>query len=881
MTGTGGAIGVDWRSGRVDTGVVPLLERDSQLASLRQYAAEARDRSGRLVLVSGEAGVGKSSLVEVLQEELADARWVWGACDGLFTPRPLAPLRDVARAVGGELLEAVRAGLPRDEVFDAALRWLEDAQDLVVLVVEDVQWADDATLDLLRFLGRRLRDLPVLLVVTFRDDALAPADTLRVALGELTGQRWTRRIDLPPLSPAGVRRLAEGTAYRPEELHRLTGGNPFFLVEVLGARSDEIPASARDAVLSRAARLDELARRALEIASLDGYRVEPTLVGAAAGVDAGTLDELVSAGLLTADGEDLRFRHELSRRAVESAVPPHRRVAGHRALLDALLARACDDDDARLAYHAEGAGDAVLVARFATRAARQAGALGAYRESAAQYERALRFPPDDSRAMAELFDEYADQLALVDRWPQAAEARQRAIELWQSLGDARREGYDHRKLSSVMWRLCRGPESVAAGERAVELLEPLGDDPELARMYSAHAFQLWPSDPDAASAMLDRAQQMAEAVGQQDVLSDVLNNVAAGAFIRREDWVPPMHEALRIALEAGAEGQAGRAYANAYTFYIAQYRFAEGERFYRDGVAYCDDRDIPTFGTCLRGHRAVALLDTARWDEAVVLADRVLATEASPVNLLTSQVTLGLIRARRGVPGAFEVLDAAVAAADGVDEAEWIAAIRLARAEAHWLAGDDDAAADDLAAVRAAVTFMEYAEDAQLSVWEQRLLGAASPVSPAPEPWATWLAGDHTAAAAGWDRRGCGYHAAMALHDSDCDDDLRAAITRFEALGADAAVRRTRQRMKELGHRAPAGARATTRQHPLGLTKREDEVLALLCEGLTNEEIAGRLVVSTRTVDHHVSAVLTKLGVGSRGAAAAQARSLGLVAAAT
>ena len=226
---------MDAHSGRVDTGTVSLLERESQLASLRQYAAEARGRAGRLVLVSGEAGVGKSSLVEVFEEELTDASWVWGACDGLFTPRPLAPLRDVARAVGGDLLEAVRAGLPRDEVFDAALRWLEDARELVVLVVEDVQWADDATLDLLRFLGRRLRDLPVLLVVTFRDDALAPADTLRVALGELTGQRWTRRIDLPPLSAAGVRRLAEGTAYLPEELHRLTGGNPFFLVEVLGA----------------------------------------------------------------------------------------------------------------------------------------------------------------------------------------------------------------------------------------------------------------------------------------------------------------------------------------------------------------------------------------------------------------------------------------------------------------------------------------------------------------------------------------------------------------------------------------------------------------------------------------------------------------------
>jgi predicted ATPase len=450
-----------------DNRPVPLLERDSQLASFLQYAVEARGRDGRLVLVSGEAGVGKSSLVEAVQEHVADATWVWGACDGLFTPRPLAPLHDIAREVGGELLETVRDGTPRDEVFDAVLRWLRAPTGLLAVVVEDVQWADDATLDLLRFLARRLRDLPVLLVVTFRDDALAPSDTLRVVLGELAGQRSSRRIDLPPLTAAGVRRLAAGTPYLPEELYRLTGGNPFFLVEVLGmagsgSEAGEVPASARDAVLSRTARLDDTARRTLEIASLDGSRVDSELVLAAADTSLDALDALVSAGLLRSDGESLRFRHELARRAVESSVTPHRRTHGHRALLDALVARSCDDDTARLAYHAEGAGDADLVSRYAPLAARQAAALGAHREAALQYERALRFPPADApRELAELYDDYADALALVDRWPQAAEARELAIGLWHELGDQRREGRDHRRLSSVMWRLCRGAECVA------------------------------------------------------------------------------------------------------------------------------------------------------------------------------------------------------------------------------------------------------------------------------------------------------------------------------------------------------------------------------------------------------------------------------------
>src|SRR4051812_10649924 len=291
---------------------VTLLERESQLGSLLQYADEARARSGRLVLISGEAGVGKSSLVEELQHRLPVAAWAWGACDGLFTPRPLAPLHDIAREVGGELYRTLHDDHARDTVFDALLGWLGDAEDLVVLVVEDVQWADDATLDLLRFLGRRVRDLPVLLLVTFRDDALAPTHPLRVVLGELAGQRFTRRIDLPPLTPAGVRHLAEGTSYSPQALYELTGGNPFFVVEVLSDDGTEVPVSARDAVLARTARLGACARLALEAASLDGFRVDPELVGRAADVGLEVFDELVSAGLLQVDATQLRFRHELA-----------------------------------------------------------------------------------------------------------------------------------------------------------------------------------------------------------------------------------------------------------------------------------------------------------------------------------------------------------------------------------------------------------------------------------------------------------------------------------------------------------------------------------------------------------------------------------------
>src|SRR5262249_3060082 len=165
--------------------------------------------------------------------------------------------------------------------------------------------------------------------------------------------------------------------------------------------------------------------------------------------------------------------------------------------------------------------------------------------------------------------------------------------------------------------------------------EPFATDPELALVLSARAFDLWPEDQEAGQAMLERAREMAFALEDPAVQSDVLNNVAFGEFSLRREWTASMDEALRLANVAGTGAQVGRAYANGCTFFPKEYRFAEGEHYWRDGIAYCDERDIATYGTCLRGHRAVALLDMGRWDEAEAFARRILAAEASPVNLLT------------------------------------------------------------------------------------------------------------------------------------------------------------------------------------------------------------------------------------------------------
>ena len=279
----------------VDVAAAPLLERESSLALLNEYAAQAADGEGRLVLLGGEAGVGKSALVERLHWDLPDARWSWSMCDGLFTPRPLGPLFDLADQFGGTLLERCRAGADREDLFRALLGQVSASEVLDVVVVEDIHWADEATLDLLRYLSRRLRDAAVLLIATYRDDGLAAADPLRVALGDLASQRCTRRIGLMPLSPDAVRRLAGGSGPPAPDLYRLTGGNPFYVTEVLRAGMEEVPPSARDAVLARAARLSGDAREVLDVAALTGSRVEARLLESVTGCPPSVLDELLEA----------------------------------------------------------------------------------------------------------------------------------------------------------------------------------------------------------------------------------------------------------------------------------------------------------------------------------------------------------------------------------------------------------------------------------------------------------------------------------------------------------------------------------------------------------------------------------------------------------
>src|SRR5215472_4342534 len=463
-----------------------LLERASFLRTLAEYADEARRGEGRLVLVSGESGIGKTVLLEAFQRRTMEARWLWGGCDGLLTPRPLGPVLDIGLQAGGGFANLCRQGAARDRLFSAFLAEIDSPAALTVAVIEDVHWADEATIDLLSFAGRRLWRMRVLLLATYRDDELAADHPLRVMLGDMATQRAARRMRLPPLSEEAVRALAGRRDVDAGELYRVTGGNPFYVSEIIGAGWPSVPPTVRDAVGARLFRSSTSARRMVEAAAVIGARVDRELLSSVLGPGASAWD-CQATGILVPDGTGLRFRHELVRMAVETGITPHRKTELHARLLAALEERG-DADPALLAHHAEGAGAAKAVLRYAPEAAVRSAALGAHREAAAQYERALRFSKDPGKpALAALYEGVATEYSLLDRWERAEGARRTALALRRELGDREKVSANLRLLSTTLWRLCRGEESSQAAHEAVAVLEGSPPGEELARAYAGLA----------------------------------------------------------------------------------------------------------------------------------------------------------------------------------------------------------------------------------------------------------------------------------------------------------------------------------------------------------------------------------------------------------
>jgi predicted ATPase/DNA-binding CsgD family transcriptional regulator len=861
-----------------------LLEREPLLEALAAALGDAAGGDGRVALVYGEAGIGKTALVDCfIRERVRAGRVLWGACDSLLTPRPLGPVHDIARHAGRGLLERLDAGAPPSVTFPAVLEEL-GRQPPVVAVFEDLHWADEATLDLIKFLGRRIQRVAALLVLTYRDDELGPRHPLRIVLGDLATSGAVRRMPLPPLSVAAVRTLAGERPLDADALHRRTGGNPFFVTEALASRDAGIPPTVRDAVLARAARLSAPGRAGLEAAAVIGAQVEPWLLAALIPDAASATDECMAIGMLQDQGELLSFRHELARQAILDTIAAPRRRTLHALVLRALDAGGAGATNlARLAHHGEGAADASAVLALAPAAARRASAVGAHREAAAQYARALRFAdalPGLERAS--LLDAYADECTTLDHLAEAIDARRQALDVYRESGDPDREGKGLATMAACLVRAGRNAEAEAASRRAVQVLQSRPAGPSLAHAFRIQA-NLRMLDRDRAEAVRwgRRAIKLAEQFHDREVLIAALNTVGAAMLVYGDDRGRlHLERSLALAQDAGLHELVGLAFVNLGSACGEVYRFADADRYLTAGLDYTLERDLDYSRHYMASWMALTRLYQGRWAEAGDTARPLVASvHVASISRIMALLALGRLRARRGDPGVAAVLDEALELAVGTQTLQRLGPVRAARAEAAWLAGDPARAAAEARAVwDLAVRHRHPWHTGELAYWRWRAGERVRLPSWTARPFALQIGGHWQRAAAAWERLGCPYERARTLADGD-EPARRAALDGFDRLGARPDLDRLRQRLRAQGVRhIPRGPRPSTRHNPFGLTTREVEIVGLLARALTNARIGARLHISPKTVDHHVSAILAKLGVASREEAGRLALDQGLVA---
>ena len=862
----------------------PLLERDRPLADLNDALAAAGS-GGAIALVSGEAGIGKSSLVDAFSGHAArHARVLVGSCDALFAPRPLGPVLDMARAAGGRLAAAAAtddAQTQRERLFGALLDELKRAP--TVAIFEDVHWADEATLDLLRVLGRRVRETRALIVATYRDDELGPAHPLRGVIADLP-RAAVRRIALERLSEDAVARLARtATSTRTvAEVHALTGGNPFFVTEILAAAPDAVPASVRDAVLARAARLDDDARAVLDVVSLVPGRCERSLVDDVARPHAGAVSACLAVGVLEARAESLSFRHELARHAWEETIEPGRARSLHADILDRLVRS--DAPPARLAHHATGAQNRSAILLHAPAAARQAAALGAHREAAAHWDAAVRAADDEPPARrAELLDALAGECMLVGRAVDAERATHEAIAIRRGLGDKRGESLSLGWLLWIAWFRGDYAQALSYARAAAELVEGDGPSFELGAAYrSLASIHMNAEEGEQAIEIATRALDMSLRLDDTRTRVNALNTIGcARLHAGDESGYALVEESIRLAKAHGMDAQVARGLCNLAEIACDWRDTTRAPALLDEAIRYCIERGLTVYQLCVDGSRALWLLWRGEPDAAATEAERVLAhPRAPPVDRVPALATLARVRNRRGDPGGAELLDEAEDIAVRSRELHRIAPVAAARAEAAWLDGriaDVPAVIGDAYALSLERTNPWQRGELAMWMWRAGALDAHA-LPDVAEPYALMIAGRAREAAEHFQRIGLPLEQALALAATDSDDDAREAIRILQSIDAPRAAQVLSAELRERGVSGlPRGSRASTRANPAGLTRKQLQVLELVGQGLSNADIAQRLFITPKTAEHHVSAVLAKLGVTSRTQAAAAARQMGLL----
>ena len=833
-----------------------------------------------MVLLCGESGAGKTSLVEAFVEQwVRDERVLWGVCDPLPTPRPLGPIHDLAPRLAPATRAVLEQGDQPYDIFTAVNDDLRTAPS--VFVLDDLHWADQGTIDLLRFVLRRVSQTRSLVIGMLRDDEIGATHPMRALLGDVARSPRADTLATPALSVQAVQGLVGERPVDPVWLHRVTGGNAFFVCEMLDHDGADLPTTVRDAVLARTSGLDPAAWDLLNLLTCSPGAIPDHLL-AGLGVTLPASRALTDAGLIRRSSRGVAFRHDLCRLAIRSVIPPGAEPRLHKRLLDAYEA-ASHADSAVLTHHALGAKDVERIRRCALNAGIAAARSGAHTQACEFFTIALeQGGPLDKAKEAELLELLAWEFYLIDRLADAITACQRAMQIRQELGESAAVSANHHSLAVYQWyNAHRGLSESHAAQAMTALDEQTDDGDQLVQLGHAFAMQAYlavqASDLDRAKSLIARARELAEKTGNFDLMIRVRLIENYGVVLNGDD---SGRDAILAILNSGPkhidELYSG-GWSNLTYFDVEQRRLDVAADLLDVTIPLMHEHDLPICRVWQMGSRARLQLMVGEWDDAAAEADRVLQGPSAPLARTWPNLIRALVDLRKkGTTGAS--LDDAWRLACRFGEPIRMLPVAAAIVERAWLTGESDDRIPECRELLTGgpVTGLEWSRG-ELAVWLRRL-GQRVDVVGVAEPYRALLDGAYEAAAEDFHRRSMPYDAALALVDSGDPSLAARALDILDRLGADAVAGKVRRDLRAHGMPVvPARRRAATLANPAGLTTRQTEVLRLLDDGMTNAELAERLYLSVKTVDHHVSAILTKLDVTKRRDAVRKARELGLL----
>jgi DNA-binding CsgD family transcriptional regulator len=853
-----------------------LIERAGFLNTLHNKFEIIAEAEGHCLLVSGEAGIGKTSLVRAFCQEIRkECKVLQGTCDALFTPRPLAPLYDIAWQMQSDVMERVKDKRDRTELFANLLQELSVQREPIVLIFEDVHWADEATLDFIKFLARRINQLHCLFILTFRDNEIISGHPLRNVFGQLPRDVFTR-LQLTALSKEAVETMSTEKGYSGESVYSISGGNPFYVTEILASYSCGVPDNVKDSILSVYNRQSEKTKEVWKFLSVQptGFETNFLLKMDPSCVEAVELS--LDSGIILHEQDKVFFKHELYRRTIEASLSPLLRVSLNKRILDLFLKDFEQKGEIeRIIHHAKNANEYELVTHYALIAAKHTSCIGAHIESAKLYFSAIEYyQGHDRNKLHELYEGYAYECYLINKHKDAIIYMNRSLKLWEGEEDIERSSDCLRFLSRLYWVDGNRKQAESFAKHAIDLLDDQPDSRIKGLAYSnmAQLTMIYNQYPESIY-WGGKAMVIAEKLNNEDILAHALDSVGTVKMrltSSKREGLDLLKQSLDMALQNGFHEHAARAYSNmgANRIFLKEYAFAE--KVLDTGLKYCEDLDMDSWVNYLLGHMTRLKLETGRWDEAYTIAENLINnTNQGTIFKIGALAVVATIKMRRGDTDVVPILLDAKAKAFGTMELQRIIPVLAALLEYEWITGK---VLVDKVSIDYTITLLEQTGDADMdnkfAYWLLKVRKQYVPFHKSHKDYDN---------ANMWEELGCPYEQALALFAGD-EANKRRALSMVQALGAAAVHEKLKMEMRASGIKSiPRGMRETTRANIARLTEREIDVLKLLKEGMQNKEIADRLFISAKTVDHHITSILFKLDVNSRVKAVHEAINLEII----